>query len=292
MKVKISLIVACLFGLFSFAPDSIQAHTAGQPPFFKINGTYTSIYPVPGVSVDGIDIPQDLAPSPYLINQKLIFEIDWQVLGIAKEAVELTDLIWDYGDGTKITTKNASHIYKTPGSYVQKVFVKTANIPQPQLLQSTMVNVLPNKNFQIPISKINIQTPPVITSKTNISYFDLEKPLTFSAQVDDPQKVITYTWDFGDGSSSTGQTVTHTYPLIKGGLSIVSAVLRTKNSAGFISDSYVVIYDKSLATTSPQPQPKTSKPSEDGKLVYLIPIVLLTLMSALIWQRKSKKAAR
>ncbi len=291
MKVKISLIVACLFTLFSFAPDLIQAHTAGQPPFFKINGTYTSIYPVPGVSVGGIDIPQDLAPSTYLINQKLNFEIDWQVLGIAKEAVELTDLIWDYGDGTKIMTKNASHIYKTPGSYIQKVFVKPANIPQPQLLQSTMINVVPNKVFQIPISKINIQTPPVTTSKTNISYFDLEKPLTFSAQVDDPQKVIDYTWDFGDGSSSTGQTVTHTYPLIKGGLSIVSAVLRTKDSAGFISDSYAIIYDKSLTTTSPEPMPQTTTHPASVKL-YLIPIVLFILASVYIWQRKSKKAAR
>jgi PKD repeat protein len=57
----------------------------------------------------------------------------------------------------------------------------------------------------------NPSSPPVVTATATPDFGD--KPLTviFEATVQDPVGNITYSWDFADGNTGSGQSVEHTY---------------------------------------------------------------------------------
>jgi len=42
-------------------------------------------------------------------------------------------------------------------------------------------------------------------------YPDIDQPVNFTATISSGESPITFTWDFGDENSSTGQVITHTY---------------------------------------------------------------------------------
>ena len=84
-------------------PHPVSAHLAGQPPFFLINGKYSSYYPIYVSSLKDFLLPQDSAPENYLVNQPLSFEIDQQMLPYPEDVLGKIIYMWDFGDGTKTT---------------------------------------------------------------------------------------------------------------------------------------------------------------------------------------------
>jgi PKD repeat protein len=103
-----------------------------------------------------------------------------------------TSYLWDFGDNATSTEKDPQHIYTQGGVYTVKLtatgeggsnnVTKTINIQNP---------VGPTANFTF--SGNGVQAP-CIVSFTNTS-----------------QNANTYSWDFGDGGTSSQQNPTHTY---------------------------------------------------------------------------------
>jgi PKD repeat protein len=102
---------------------------------------------------------------------------------------------WSFGDGYTATTRNASHVYNTTGSY-------TVNL--------TTANVMGNNTMSKP-NYVTINPMVVTFSSNNVlgSYF-VNAQFTASS-TGSPN---TWYWDFGDGNTSTIQNAAHNYTAV------------------------------------------------------------------------------
>lgn len=232
MKKIILLIVA----IFLLLPNTVSAHMVGQPPFFKINGEYSDLYPVPTSSITNFNLPQDIAKQNHLVGENLNMEMDVNQLPILPEVIDNTRFDWDFGDGFKASGLKNSHSYSKAGSYVLTIMA-AYRTDEPQLIQSTLINILPDKNYQMPQAKIIANNQTSKDPLIDIIKADFTQTIKFSSS-DSIAKdgVSEYLWDFGDGQTSNDPNPTHTYDQEA---FQVFPVLRVKDQNGFIHDTYI-----------------------------------------------------
>ena len=105
---------------------------------------------------------------------------------------------WDFGDGTKGTGKSVEHLYNKSGKYNVVLSVSDGKEP-----------VCPNATDSV---SVNLNRQPVADAGKNmVCCFDTESVFDGSNSKDPDGDVLTYTWDFGDGSRADGAKVTHSY---------------------------------------------------------------------------------
>ena len=108
----------------------------------------------------------------------------------------ITAWLWDFGDGHTSTIKNSSHAYANPGHYTVSLQV-TNEVG----LQDTAVK--PNYiRGQVPTINVNFAADRVFGMVPLTVYFS-DGSTGFYLE--------SWLWDFGDGTSSTGQNAQHTY---------------------------------------------------------------------------------
>ncbi|MGZ6413445.1 MAG: PKD domain-containing protein, partial [Bacteroidia bacterium] len=97
---------------------------------------------------------------------------------------------WSFGDGTTSTLQNPTHVYPTPATY--SVTLVTQNIfgCKDSITISTTVNPLPVAAFT----------------------FDTVCATAATSFSDQSTAAVSWTWDFGDGATSTNNSPTHIYP--------------------------------------------------------------------------------
>jgi len=105
----------------------------------------------------------------------------------------LSTYYWDFGDGTSATGQNATHQYNN-GTYY--VCLNTINSSQYQCTYCNYVSV----NDSTTLDSCNTYFTSVSDNLGNTSFIGYSN---------DP--LSTYNWDFGDGTSATGQNVVHQY---------------------------------------------------------------------------------
>ncbi len=232
MKILLLILVLLLI------PPSVFAHGGNDTPF-EINGEEVLVNPAQITRNDLFDLPpdSDLGPKNYLVNQTLTFSIDTSELPYEDKEVHDANFIWDFGDGTKLNKKGATtytYTYKKPGTYNLVVYSDYAGDGK-QLVKSVLINVIPNLNYKLPIAKIAING---IELKENKLSLPLGKNNTFDGLSSSAasSKIVSYEWDFDDGSTSKEKTVTHKYKLPQYSASVA---LRVTDENGFYSDAVV-----------------------------------------------------
>lgn len=108
----------------------------------------------------------------------------------------ITEWTWDFGDGSQFaTSQNPAHTYNSAGTFDVKLTVKNSAGCE---TSSSVKKVVTNEGVTVNFT----------ADKT----FSCGAPLAvnFTASASSAAS-ITYHWDFGDGTSGTGQTVPHTY---------------------------------------------------------------------------------
>ncbi|ALK05598.1 MAG: hypothetical protein AAY43_07680 [Methanosarcina sp. 795] len=120
--------------------------------------------------------------------------------GNAPLAVQFTDLSqnaaawnWDFGDGSSSTEQNPSHIYSTAGDYTISLTASNANGTDSK---SSTITVL-----RQPV-------PPVADFSSSVTEGYAPLAVQFT---DLSQNAAEWSWDFGDGASSSEQSPSHTY---------------------------------------------------------------------------------
>ena len=107
---------------------------------------------------------------------------------------------WDFGDGGAAAGVTATHVYAAAGTYLITLTVTDSQALTNSLSKS--VTVVAN-------------TPPVAA----FTYTVTGQAVMFDASAStDDKGIVSWSWDFGDGSTGSGQTVEHTFiaPVLAG----------------------------------------------------------------------------
>lgn len=102
---------------------------------------------------------------------------------------------WDFGDGSTSTDVNPKHIYKAFGNYTVQLIVTGSNGCADTLVKQTVI--------QVARPQVQINNLP---AKGCLPF-----AVPFSASVNVADNIVSYRWDFGDGTTSTQQSPVKTY---------------------------------------------------------------------------------
>lgn len=109
---------------------------------------------------------------------------------------------WDFGDQTTGQGKIVKHTYKAAGTYKVTLTVTDDKGATSSAFQNLVV-----KEQSLPPNQ-----PPLVTFSFTPANPKVNEPITFDASGStDDGEIVRYFWEFGDGETAQGQTVTHTY---------------------------------------------------------------------------------
>jgi PKD repeat protein len=141
----------------------------------------------------------------------------------------LATYAWDFGDGTTGTGSTTSHSYATSGGYDVSLTVTDDRGGATTLTKR--VTVAAN---QAPVARLS-------TSVNRLAV-----AVDGSASTDADGAVATYAWNFGDGSTDTGRTASHTYAA-DGTYTVRLTVTDGQGASDSATASVTVVNDPSVA---------------------------------------------
>ncbi|MCI4668479.1 MAG: PKD domain-containing protein [Bacteroidia bacterium] len=162
--------------------------------------------------------------------------------GCAPLAVNFTDLstagtgnivswAWDFGDGTVDTSQNTTHIYATTGDYSVTLVVTDEFGCRNALTRNDLISITE-------IATVDFSATPTSGCAAPLD-------VNFTASVA-PAGAYTYLWNFGDGSTSTGENPSHTY-LADGSYTVSLTVIDANGCQEFIEKDQFVVIDNPVA---------------------------------------------
>lgn len=188
-----------------FGDSTSSTSTSLNPTYtYSSAGTYTALLTVTDKNLLIAGSPVNVIAAPaltanagpnYTVNDESTMTFAGSVTGGTAPYTES----WNFGDGTTATgTLTPTHVYTTPGTYSAALTVTdAAGASSSSSLVVTVDDVPPTANIGGPYQG-NAQTP-----------------VQFSASATDVnptiQSELTYSWNFGDGSTATGQDPSHAF---------------------------------------------------------------------------------
>jgi gliding motility-associated-like protein len=145
---------------------------------FGCTGTITKAVTLSGPTTS-IKVPDEVCQ-----NQTVFF--------VNESSVAPKSTVWDFGNGVTKTGTDDSTVYTTPATYTVK-------------LVNTYENCTGSATKTITVRP----SPSIDFTATNAAACKPPLPVTF--QDASPAPIVKWFWEFGDGSTGTGQTTTHTY---------------------------------------------------------------------------------
>jgi len=119
----------------------------------------------------------------------------------ATSPATITSYSWSFGDGTTAAGASVSHSFTAAGTYTTELTVTDSN----GLTSATSTPVV------VTAAPANVAPTAVISVNPTTGTAPLTVSFDGSSSEDSDGSIASYTWYFGDGSSGTGKTVTHTY---------------------------------------------------------------------------------
>ncbi|TKB23976.1 DUF4082 domain-containing protein [Desulfopila sp. IMCC35006] len=199
--------ISCAFpsdaGSFNFSLTAYYANGTESPasPSFP--------FIIPAVPV--IPAPEPTSPTPPIAVVSSSTAAGYAPLNVTFNGTSSTSsntsivsYNWTFGDGSQATGQTTSHTFTAAGTY------------------SATLTVIDNKGLSSSISTpiIVIETAPankIPTAAISTSQPQETTPLVVSfdaSQSSDPDgSIVSYIWNFGDGTTGNGRAVQHTYPI-------------------------------------------------------------------------------
>jgi PKD repeat protein len=167
--------------------------------------------------------------------------------GVDPDGDPFVTFTWNFGDGISGSGANIDHVYTTPGTYLATLTAVSTDGETSIATIRIEVNDLPNE-------------PPTAMISASPTRGDAPLVVLFEAAATDPDGlVVAYLWDFGDGTSASGQIVEHVfvdpgaYGVVltaiddQGGRGIATSIIRTSAPEGNTAAEIVVPDDNQAA---------------------------------------------
>ena len=179
----------------------------GLPHFTILNSSLETVFRSPTLS--GISTTSN---SPVDFGKTTFFsaELDWGVGPVS--------YLWDFGDGSFGSSSATSHVYPDIGDYT---VVLTVSNPLETLTDSFQVSIV-----EVPIEGLNVTNNGPVEVGDSVS---LQSSLSAGS-------FVNYVWDLGDGSTTNGSSVSHTYAEI----GTYTATLTASNSVSSMTATTTV----------------------------------------------------
>ncbi|WP_282133519.1 PKD domain-containing protein [Cellulophaga baltica] len=246
--------------------DGTTATIANPSHTFTTAGTYDVTLTVtddgtPALSSSEITLtitvnaPANQAPTAVATSDIITGEVSLavQFTGDTSSDPDTGDVLtyaWDFGDGTTATTANPSHTFTTAGTYNITLTVSDDGTPA---LSSSEVTITITVNAPANQAPTAVATSDIITGEASLAV-----QFTGDTSSDpDAGDVLTYTWDFGDGTTATTANPSHTFTTA-GTYDVTLTV--TDNGTPALSSSEVTI---TITVTAPANQAPTAVASSD-----------------------------
>ena len=158
----------------------------------------------------------------------------------------ITIYTWDFGDDISGSGQTTSHAYSTSG-----VFTVSLTVEDDVGATDTVDTTATTSNGNLP----------PVANPGGTYEGDADAPVSFDGSgSDDPDGTIaSHTWDFGDGTSGSGETTTHTYSA-EGTYTVTLTVADDASAL----DSAVTAAEIGPAAAPPPPPPPPPPPAEDS----------------------------
>lgn len=154
---------------------------------FGANGQKDSL-----VSSNLITVSSNSIPDFHAVNT--VSCLDGNIFSFVNTSINSTNCLWDFGDGTTSTLQNPNHTYLAQGNYnIKLITYDTYGCPSIKI-RANYIQVSPN-----PDAEFTVNTT-VGCSASQVFNF-----LSTSSAVN------TWSWDFGDGNTSSLNNPNHTY---------------------------------------------------------------------------------
>lgn len=123
---------------------------------------------------------------------------------------------WDFGDGTTGTGITTTHQFRSISNFAVRLTVTDGRGATAQITKTVTIAA---------------GTPPTAQFRISPTPAPVNTPVFFNAQESQPASghtIVSYTWDFGDGSGGSGVTQSHTYT----GEGVFTIILEVKDDVG------------------------------------------------------------
>ncbi len=147
-----------------------------------------------------------------------------------------TSYSWFFGDGGTGTGASPSHTYNTPGSFTVLMVATSPNGCVDSLTKSGYVQIS-NLDVDIQVSPSQGDCAPATMLFSSITAFNAP--------------INSYSWDFGDGQSSTTPNPTHVF--VDSGTYIVSLTVQTANGCTQTDTAHIHVGTKPFANFTVSP---------------------------------------
>ena len=150
----------------------------------------------------------------------------------------IVDYRWSFGDGTQATGKRVKHTYTESGIFTASLTV----IDNDMRTDTAQVEITVSTGVPVPVIEVSA-TSGMIPLTVN---FDGSKSSDFDGTIQ------TYLWDFGDGTSTTGVTATHTYE--NGGKYTASLTVTDNDGKSDTAYQNITVFQKPVAIFTATPE--------------------------------------
>ena len=213
------------------------AHTYTNGTYF-VKLTVTDYFGNVGIALETITVGEATAPiAVIIVTPSTTGEEPFTVYFDASQSSGCCSIVsyaWNFGDGETGTGITTSHEYTDAGTYIVVLTVTDSN----GNTGYTSVTITVDE-VSIPIAVI-IVTPSTTGEEPFTVYFD-------ASQSSSSYSIVSYDWDFGDGTTDTGITTSHEYTAVDTYV-IMLAVTDSNGNTGYTSVT-ITVYEAGVPST-------------------------------------------
>ncbi|WP_200975645.1 PKD domain-containing protein [Echinicola sp. 20G] len=153
---------------------------------YEAAGIYTVVLTAKGANGKIVEADEDITIIENL-KAAYTFEKEYLMVTFANTSENAVTFSWDFGDGNTSTEESPIHTYEAAGTY------------------TVVLNATAQGGTTVETSQeITVEGPPL----ADYTFDDEGLTVNFN---NTSENVVTYSWDFGDGNTSTEENPSHTY---------------------------------------------------------------------------------